>query len=151
VSLLDFASTAHGKIRPLLRQLARSLACLSLALAGCATYRPPDLPPQKKATIYLTQFPYAMSFQKMDGANVAWASTWRTVKIKSLEIAPGKHTVTILVTMRFFTDTFDGSTDVSFVAKPGKAYVIKSLIDSSDHQDLRVWVEQSKQKVPDPF
>lgn len=149
--LLDFASTANGKIRPLLPWLAPLIACLSLALTGCASYQPPDLRPNKKASIYVTQFPYAMNFQKMDGKNVAWGSTWRAVKMKSVEIAPGKHTVTVLVTMRFFADTFDGSVSIPFVAKPGKAYVIRSLIGSSDHQDLRVWVEQSKQKVPDPF
>lgn len=123
---------------------------LSLALVGCATYKPPQLPASLKATIYVTQFPYSMSFQKMDGVNVALGSSLRTVKIKSLEVAPGRHTVSIGITMRFFEETYDGSTNVSFVAKPGKTYVIRTQISSSDHQFLRAWVEQSKRAVPEP-
>lgn len=135
----------------LLRRAAPLAAGLGLTLAGCATYQPPDLPDSKQAAIYLTQFPYPMSFQKMDGQSVAWGSTWRTVKMKSLEIAPGKHTVSVQVTMRFFEETYDGTVSVPFTAKPGKSYVIRTRIGSSDHQDLKVWVEQSSQKVPDPF
>ena len=133
-------------------QLLRQLAPLAagLALNGCATYQAPELPANQKATVYVSQFPYAMSFQKMDGADVAWGSSWRAAKMKSLEVAPGRHTASVLVTMRFFEETFDGTADVSFVAKAGKTYVIRSQIGSSDHQDLRVWVEQSKQKVPEP-
>lgn len=86
----------------------------------------------------------------MDGVDVALGSSWRTVKMKSLELAPGRHTVSIEITMRFFEQTFDGSTNVSFVAKPGKTYVIRTQINSSDHQSLRAWVEQSKRAVPDP-
>lgn len=135
----------------LLRRPAPLVTYLGLALVGCATYQPPQLPENKKAAIYLTQFPYPMSFQKMDGKDVAWGSTWRTVNMKSLDIAPGNHTVSVEVTMRFFEETYDGTVSVPFTAKPGKSYVIRTRIGSSDHQDLKVWVEQSKQNVPDPF
>lgn len=147
MSLTGFGSTLTLSLRrPALR-----VACLSLVLAGCATYQPPDLPPRKKAVIYLTQFPYPMSFQTLDGKDVAWGSTWRTVKMKSLEIAPGKHTVSVQVTMRFFEETYDGTANIPFTAKAGKSYVIRTRIGSSDHQDLKIWVEPSKQEVPDPF
>ena len=147
MSLQDFGSTFTLP----LRRPAPLLLCMTLTLASCATYQPPQLPESQRAAIYLTQFPYAMSFQKMDGKNVAWGSSWRAVKMKSLEVAPGKHTVSVQVTMRFFEETYDGAANVSFLAQPGKSYVIRTMIDSSDHQDLKVWVEQSKQKVPDPF
>ncbi|WP_146165969.1 hypothetical protein [Stenotrophobium rhamnosiphilum] len=137
-------------LTPFRRRAAPLLICLSWALTGCATYKPPALPASQKATLYVSQFPYSMSFQKMDGVDVALGSSWRTVKMKSLELAPGRHTVSIEITMRFFEQTFDGSTNVSFVAKPGKTYVIRTQINSSDHQSLRAWVEQSKRAVPDP-
>ena len=150
MSLPDFAFTAHRRIKLLLRLLAPLVPCLSLALSSCATYKPPELPAEQRATIYVSQFPYAMSFQKIDGVDVVFGASLRSVSIKSLELAPGRHTVSIHITMRFFEDTFDGSTDISFVAKPGKTYVIRTQISSSDHQSLRAWVEQSKYSVPDP-
>ncbi len=144
MSLPGFGST----FTLLWQRLVPLVAGLGLVLTSCATYQPPDLPAGQKATIHASQFPYSVNFQKIDGMDIALGSSLRTVTRNSLEVAPGPHTVSILITMRFFEETYDASTNVSFVAEAGKTYVIKTQINSSDHRSLRAWVEESKDMDP---
>lgn len=147
MSLSDFASTLNRKPASFARCLA---VCLCLALSSCATYKPPQLPADQKATIYVSQYPLVINFEKMDGVDVALGSSLRTVAKKSLEVAPGRHTVSIRVSMRIFEQTYDGVTEVSFDAVPGKAYIIKAEPGSSDPQSSHAWIEETSQPLPEP-
>jgi hypothetical protein len=131
-----------------IERLLRLLA--PLALAGCAIYAPPELPAAQKATVHVSQYPYAINFEKIDGKDVALGSALRVVAQNTFEVDPGRHRVSIRIAMRFFEATYDGVTEVSFTAQPGKTYLIRAEPSSKDHQSCRAWAEESTQRLIDP-
>jgi hypothetical protein len=128
-------------------QMARPLAATLLglaSLAGCSTYRSPDLPPGGDAKIAILEVSNAafneFPITKIDGQSrgVGWISRY--------ELSPGEHDVTALPNGAYYRGA---ELTRTFLAHAGKHYRMAAEGDLAHHR-WNFHIEETPDQAPAP-
>lgn len=129
------------------RALLFTGASLVMALGGCATYQPPDLPSNQLATIGIDPNSHRLRFMSVDGVYLSAIGGLNSFAGRDdLKLQPGKRTVQVEYSEVFGTTLKKGGVLLVFDAQAGKRYVVH---DRPDGARFYVWLTtNSGDKVP---
>ncbi len=113
----------------------RYIGVAGIILSGCATYQPPNLPPEQRAVIAppAARKGNTLSISKIDGLAPTTASSLLFAGSSDpVTLAPGKHTLRIETSFGYTR----GFIDLWIVCEAGKTYRIEQ---STDGYSFTAW------------
>jgi hypothetical protein len=118
-----------------------------LALGGCATYQPPELPANQLASIGIDPNAYRLRFLSVDGVYLSAIGGLNSFSGRDvLKVLPGKRAIQIQSSEVVGTTLREGGVLLVFDAQAGKQYSVRERRDGSR---FYVWLATDNgQSVP---
>jgi len=131
---LDFAQGVEMNFESAFRAARRlgwlAVASWAVVLSGCATYQPPQLPPDQLATIGIETRSSRLRFASIDHASVSAMGLLNSFAGRDdIQILPGRRRVVVGITEVLGAGYRQGSVTLVFDAQAGRRYEVSERVE----------------------